>query len=56
MNNHFRLTQQAYEELEKQLGNPYVGKDTSASQACFMLGQQSVLKILRDGFTIGERR
>lgn len=47
-----RLTQREYEQLEKQV-QVTMSHQTSPTEAAYMLGQQSVLAILRKGFTIG---
>ena len=49
----FRLSQAAYEELERQLPMPFVGKESTELQAGFMLGVQHVLRTLRNGYTVG---
>lgn len=52
----FRLTPEAYLQLEKQLLSDVIVSDkTTDLQAGYMLGIQKTLKVLRDGFTIGER-
>lgn len=50
---HFRLDQQAYEALEKQVLPVVVQRDTTDIQAGYMLGIQQVLGLLRKGFVIG---
>jgi hypothetical protein len=47
-----RLEERQLAELEKKLLPLIVQSNTSDLMAGFTLGQQSVLKMLRDGFTI----
>lgn len=47
-----RLTQREYEQLERQV-QISMSHLTTPTEAAFLLGQQSVLAILRKGFTIG---
>lgn len=47
-----RLTEQELNELKKQLPSPYVGQDTTAHQAGFLLGIQFVLQRLELGWVI----
>lgn len=50
----FRLSPDAYIQLEKQILSDVVVSDkTTEIQAGYMLGIQKVLKVIRDGFTIG---
>lgn len=49
-----RLSQREYERLESSLGIS-MSPTTTPEQVAYMLGQQSVLLILRKGFTIGTR-
>jgi len=50
----FRLSSEAYKQLEKQLLSDVIVSDkTTDLQAGYMLGIQKVLKVLRDGFTVG---
>lgn len=50
----FRLSREAYLQLERQMLSDVVVTDkTTDLQAGYMLGIQKVLKVLRDGFTIG---
>lgn len=50
----FRLSSDAYVQLEnKLLSDVIVSDKTTDLQAGYMLGIQKVLKVLRDGFTIG---
>lgn len=50
----FRLSREAYQQLEtKLLSDVIVSDKTTDLQAGYMLGIQKVLKVLRDGFTIG---
>ncbi|WNL63548.1 hypothetical protein ST21_040 [Aeromonas phage ST21] len=44
-----RLTPAAYDQLEKQIGQPSSG---TAEQMAFQLGQQRVLYLLRKGFVV----
>jgi hypothetical protein len=48
-----RLTEEMLMALEKRLTPPMVTTTTTELLAGFTLGQQSVLKMLRDGYTIG---
>lgn len=48
-----RLTPAAYEQVEKQCKPLDVGTQTTELQAAFVLGQQSVLNILRKDIVIG---
>lgn len=48
-----RLSELALREIEKKLLPMVVNGTTTDLQASFILGQQSVLKLLRDGYTIG---
>lgn len=54
MKNEFRLSQAVYEQLERQLPQPIVTKDTTEHQIGYMLGIQHILGILRKGFTVDE--
>lgn len=47
-----RLTPAAYEQVERQCKPLDVGTQTSELQAAFVLGQQSVLKFLRENIVI----
>ena len=47
-----RLTPAAYEQVERQCKPLDVGTQTSELQAAFVLGQQSVLKFLRDNIVV----
>jgi len=50
----FRLSSDAYKQLEQKLLSDVIVTDkTSELQAGYMLGIQKVLKVLRDGFTVG---
>ena len=48
-----RLTPAAYEQVERQCKPLDVGTQTSELQAAFVLGQQSVLAILRKDIVVG---
>ena len=48
-----RLTPAAYEQVERQCKPLDVGTQTSELQAAFVLGQQSVLAILRNDIVVG---
>lgn len=48
-----RLTAEAYRSLEQAVDQPHVRSTTTEQQVSFMLGQQHVLKLLRDGFVVG---
>lgn len=48
-----RLSLVAYEELERKVAQPHTTPDTTAIQAGFQLGVQSVLRLLRVGFVVG---
>jgi hypothetical protein len=48
-----RLSEDMLRELEKMLNPPFITDRTTELQAGFTMGQQSVLKMLRDGYTIG---
>jgi hypothetical protein len=50
-----RLTQEQLAVLERKLAPPVVTTTTTELQAGYQLGIQTVLKELRDGFTIGRR-
>lgn len=47
-----RLPQHVYDELERKVGTVVVNQVTTDLQAGFMLGVQSVLKELRNGFVV----
>ena len=47
-----RLTPAAYEQVERQCKPLDVGTQTTELQAAYVLGQQSVLKFLRDNIVI----
>ena len=50
----YRLQKETYQQLEnKLLSDVLVNDKTTDLQAGYMLGIQKVLKVLRDGFTIG---
>jgi len=49
-----RLDPAQYRRLEQQLPPPAVTNTTSDLMAGYQLGVQAVLKILREGYTIGE--
>lgn len=50
----FRLSSDAYKQLEQKLLSDVIVTDkTTELQAGYMLGIQKVLKVLRDGFTVG---
>ena len=48
-----RLTPAAYEQVERQCKPLDVGTQTTELQASFVLGQQSVLAILRKDIVVG---
>ena len=48
-----RLTPAAYEQVERQCKPLDVGTQTSELQAAFVLGQQSVLAVLRKDIVVG---
>ena len=48
-----RLTPAAYEQVERQCKPLDVGTQTTELQAAFVLGQQSVLAILRKEIVVG---
>ena len=48
-----RLSNEAYITLEKKLQPIMPTNNTTGIEAGFVLGQQSVLKLLRDGYVIG---
>ena len=47
-----RLTPAAYEQVERQCKPLDVGTQTTELQAAFVLGQQSVLKFLRENIVV----
>jgi len=49
-----RLDPTQYRELERRLPPPAVTNATTELMAGYQLGVQTVLKTLREGFTIGE--
>lgn len=42
-----------YKQLEKKAAPLYCTEATTPTQMAFVAGQQSILKLLREGFTIG---
>lgn len=48
-----RLTPEAYKEVESKCKPLDVGTQTTELQASFVLGQQSVLRILRENIVVG---
>ena len=48
-----RLTPAAYEQVERQCKPLEVGTQTTELQAAFVLGQQSVLAVLRKEIVVG---
>lgn len=48
-----RLTQDVYEDLEKQALPLVVTTATTPLQTAYIAGQQSILKLLRVGYVIG---
>jgi hypothetical protein len=48
-----RLTPEVYAQLERQLVPLHVDNTTTDLQAGYQLGIQKVLRMVRDGFTIG---
>lgn len=52
--NIYRLTPQQYQELEKKATSKVHFRDeTNAVQAGYLVGVQDVLRLVRDGFTVG---
>lgn len=51
-----RLDESAYKDLEGKCPIPFVQGNTTDLQAGFQLGVQHVLKMLREGYTVGTRR
>lgn len=49
----FVLTTEQYQALEKKASPLYCTEATTATQMAFAAGQQSILKHVREGFTIG---
>ena len=49
-----RLSPEAYEQIEKKCKPLDVGTTSTELQAAFILGQQSVLKLLRDEIVISQ--
>ena len=49
-----RLSPEAYEQIEKKCKPLDVGTTSTELQAAFILGQQSVLKLLRDEIVIDQ--
>ena len=49
-----RLTPAAYEQVERQCKPLDVGTQTTELQAAYVLGQQSILAILRKDIVVGE--
>lgn len=45
-----RLDPVQYNNLERHLPGPVVGKDTTELQVAYNLGVQAVLKLLREGY------
>lgn len=48
-----RLTPETLRELERQVPPPIVTAQTTELQAGYQLGVQTVLKLLREGYSIG---
>ena len=48
-----RLTQDVYDDLEKQALPLVVTTTTTSLQTAFIAGQQSILKLLRVGYVVG---
>ena len=48
-----RLTKDVYDDLEKQALPLVVTTTTTPLQTAFIAGQQSILKLLRTGYTVG---
>jgi hypothetical protein len=48
-----RLTQDVYEDLEKQALPLVVTTATTPLQTAYIAGQQSILKLLRVGYVVG---
>ena len=46
------LTWPVYQQLEKQVAKPVVTTQSTPEQVAFALGVQSVLEVLRNGFTV----
>jgi len=49
----FRLSPDAYAELERKVHPPFVQNETTVLQAGYQLGIQAVLKLLREGYVVG---
>ena len=49
----FRLSPDAYAELERKVQPPFVQNETTVLQAGYQLGIQAVLKLLREGYVVG---
>lgn len=48
-----RLSQEAYDELERKLQPLITTNNTTGIEAGFLLGQQSVMEKLRKGYVVG---
>jgi len=49
-----RLSSEAYKQLEAKVQPPFVGDKTTDLQAGFQLGLQHILKLVREGFVVGQ--
>lgn len=49
----FVLSNEQYKTLEKKAAPLYCTESSTPTQMAFLAGQQSILKHLREGFTIG---
>ena len=49
----FRLTPEAFEQVQKLCKPVDIGTQTTELQAAFILGQQSVLKFIRENIVVG---
>lgn len=47
-----RITEDQYKELEKKARRLIVNKDTTPLEVSFILGQQSILDIIREGWVV----
>lgn len=47
-----RITEDQYRDLEKKARRLAVSKDTTALETSFILGQRSILELIRDGWVV----
>lgn len=47
-----RLSEEVYSEIERRAAVPFVSDKTTQLQTAFYLGQQSILKLLREGVVV----